>query len=65
VGQALVAISYLPRGGVVKSGDAVEHAGFAGTVGADDGGDQTRFDGHVYIGKRVQAAKSEGNVLNG
>jgi hypothetical protein len=63
--QPPVPVADLSGGGVVKTGDAVEHAGFAGAVGPDDGGDQPGFDGHVYIGKRVQSAESEGNILNG
>jgi hypothetical protein len=64
VGQAFVAIQDLSLGGVIKAGDAVQHAGFAGPVGADDGSNQPWLNGHADIGKGIQAAKGEGNVLD-
>ena len=50
---------------MVKTRDAVEQAGFAGSVGTDHRGDQPRLDGHVDVGKRVEPTKRQGHVGNG
>ncbi len=64
MGQILVLISDLSCSGMVKSGDAVEHAGFSRPVGSDDGGDQSRLNGHVHMGQRLETAKGKGYVGN-
>ncbi len=62
MGQVLVLVNDVSAGGVIKSGNAVEHAGFSRPVGSDDGGDQSRLDGHVHMGQGLEPPKGKGHV---
>src|SRR3546814_5006453 len=49
---------------LVEAGQAVEHRGLAGTVGADDGGDLAVPGGEADVIDRDQAAEPHGQVLD-
>jgi hypothetical protein len=51
-------------GGAVKAGQAVEHRGFAGAVGADQRGDRVAFDRQIHVAERLDAAKVHHQMLN-
>ena len=51
LGKLSIAIMNFTGGGMIKAGNTVEQAGFAGTVGPDDRGDQAGFDVDVHIWK--------------
>jgi hypothetical protein len=55
-------VEYISRIGVIKTGNAVEQAGFTGPVWADNRGDQPRFDAQVHTGQSVQTTERERDI---
>ncbi len=61
----LIIYTYLPVVRMVKSRDNVQNRGFAGPVGSDNGENFSRLHIKTDIGEDFQAAKGQGDIMNG
>lgn len=50
--------------GPIKTRDGIEQRGFAGAIGADDGGDRAGPDREAHVRQRLDPAKGERHPLN-
>src|SRR5208282_4463699 len=60
----LMGKSQMPGARPVEAGQAVEHRGLAGAVGADDGGDVAPIGGEGHVVHRLDAAEMHRQALH-
>lgn len=55
--ELVVSVVNVARRWMIKTGNTIQQAGFAGAVGTDNGGDQSRLNLDIDAGQRFQTAE--------